>query len=116
MTNDTITIEDLKRIQDEIRDTFRVPMDPVYPSYGPQQFVGLPVMEVPINIVQKIKIRDDFKWCTDEGRNKINDWLFEMFGCYDQTPIPPGQVFMFNHSMLAIRKDEMSAITHLTGA
>ena len=115
--SDEITLEDLKRIQEEIERThYRPPMPPLYPHALHQHIGEIPVISIPLNIVPKIQISPDFKWCTDEFRDEMDGWLIRMFGCYDRTPVPKGQAYMIDNGMLAVRRDEMHAFVHMTGA
>lgn len=83
-------------------------------TFDLQQLYGLRTIEVPVRIVPRLQIRKEFKHCSKEFREEVNNWLLGMFGSVEECPIAKNQVYMFGNHSIAARPETLSLIANLT--
>lgn len=82
-----------------------MPPDPFGPISRPSRLFGMKIVEVPVFLEQKIKLRDDAP-VSDEFRSEFDTWLLQMFGTRDASPVRPGMAYLFGNTIF-MRPEEI---------
>lgn len=76
-----------------------IPPDPINLLGGPSQLFGMKIIEAPVRIEPKLKLSDAAP-VSDGFRAEFNDWLVQMFGMRDVSPVQPGMAYLFGNNIL----------------
>ena len=83
-----------------------------YFNHDPRNMFGMKVYEAPVKLIPKIQISKDFKWCSDEFREKMDAELARKFGSHEECAIPKGMAFMF-HNNIVMRPESAMIIRNI---
>lgn len=107
MLDSSFKYEDLKKVAQQIKEI----TDILHPISQPNNFFDIRILEVEPMFVPKIKIRDDFKWCSDGFRREMNNWLKEMFGVVDKSAVPKGKGYLIANEFFIMRVDDRHSVS-----
>ena len=80
------------------------PPDRSFMLHGRAKLFGMDIIEAPVRIEQKLKLRQDAP-VSDAFRREFDSWLLEMFGTHDVSPVKTGTAYLFGNSVLMRKED-----------
>lgn len=86
-----------------------MPPDPPDFLMPRNRFFGMDIVEAKVRVVPKIQLGDAAP-VSDETRAEFNDWLVQMFGMRDVSPVQPGMAYMFGNNIV-MRTESIVRIT-----